>query len=519
MSNGDRPKKIVDFRTLIPCCGIVSTPCSLKHIRNGCLVAKLKSQFSDFLKDTVNLNQTRIANLETNVDALKRFIRQCAWEPTIRGFEEQGSWAHDTIIKPVDGGEFDADLLVMVDAVEGWSAADYVRTLGEVFAESPTYGDKAKTWDYCVTITYAGDRKVDLAPCIRDRLWEGSLEVCNRASGSFERSEPIEYTKWLRERNALSGGNSFRKVTRLLKYLRDIKTTFTCPSVLLTTLLGKQVEWWDKDTADFADVPTTLRTVMARLDNWLQARPTKPRVENPKLNSEDFASSWTDTQYSNFRSFINKYRGWIDEAYEEEDRTASIKAWRRIFGDAFAKGDEISVAASLDEGRSLVTNLLATTAHHADGIVDMVKSMGVSILPKWFYEPPHMQQPPWPAIGAISSSVQISASWQSSRHAAASNTVRRDDALPRKGGIWFDLTVNNGEQLPSGYRVQWRVTNTGTMAMALGNGRGGFYPPTSDNRRWEDLAYRGVHIVEAFILRRTDDVLVGKSPPFNVVIE
>ncbi len=481
-------------------------------------MTKLTSQFSDFLRDTVNLNQTRIGNLESNVDALKRFIRQCDWEPKIRGFEEQGSWAHDTIIKPVDGGEFDADLLVMVDAVEGWTAADYVRSLGEVFADSATYGDKAKTWDYCVTVTYAGERKVDLAPCVKDRLWEGSLEVCNRANDRFERSEPVEYTKWLRERNALSGGNSFRKVTRLLKYLRDIKTTFTCPSVLLTTLLGKQVEWYDKDSADFADVPTTLRTVMGRLDDWLQARPSLPRVENPKLSSEDFASVWTNTQYSNFRSFINKYRGWIDEAYEEDDRTASIKAWRRIFGDSFAKGEAIT-ANAIDENRSLTASLLASTAHHADGIVDIVKKLGVSILPSWFYAPPHMQRPPWPAIGSVSSNVQVFADWHPSRSGTASYSIKRDDSLPRKGGIWFDLRINGGEALPSGYRVQWRVTNTGTMALALGNGRGGFYPPTSGNRRWEELAYRGVHIVEAFIIRRSDESLVAQSPPFHVVIE
>ena len=482
-------------------------------------MAKLTSQFTDFLRDTVNLNQTRITNLENNVDALKRFIRQCTWEPRIRGFEEQGSWAHDTIIKPLDGAEFDADLLVMIDPVEGWTAADYVRSLGEVFAESATYCDKAKTWDYCVTITYAGERKVDLAPCVRDRLWEGSLEVCNRASDSFERSEPIEYTKWLRERNALSGGNSFRKVTRLLKYLRDIKTTFTCPSVLLTTLLGKQVEWYDKDSPDFADVPTTLRTVMGRLDDWLQARPGKPRVQNPKLSSEDFATAWTDAQYSNFRAFISKYRGWIDEAYEAEERGASIKAWRRIFGDEFAKGEAITATAALDEGRTLTATLLATTAQHADGIVDAVKKLGVSILPAWFYQPPHMQQPPWPALGIVSSNVQVLADWHASRAASAAHAIRHDEALPRRGGIWFDLTVNGGEALPTGYRVQWRVTNTGIMALALGAGRGGFYAPTSGNRRWEELAYRGVHIVEAFIIRRQDDILVAKSPPFNVIIE
>lgn len=482
-------------------------------------MAKLTTQFTDFLRDTVNLNDTRIASLESNVEALKRFIRQCDWEPRHRGFEEQGSWAHDTIIKPVDGGEFDADLLVMVDPVEGWTAADYVRTLGQAFAESATYADKVKTWDYCVTITYAGERKVDIAPCVKDRLWEGSLEVCNRKTDTFERSEPIEYTKWLRDRNALSGSNSFRKVTRLLKYLRDIKTTFTCPSILLTTLLGMQIEWYDKDSDDFADVPTTLRTVMGRLDAWLQARPTKPCVENPKLTSEDFASGWTDTQYANFRSFINKYRGWIDEAFEEEDRGTSITAWRRIFGDEFAKGELIKAAVKVDDEISLHASLLATTAHHADTLVDVVRKMGVAILPAWFDRPPHMQSPPWPALGTVSSNVRVHARWQTSRHAEASRTLCEDDVLPRRGGIWFDLTVDGGQPLSADYRVQWRVTNTGAMALSLRAGRGEFYAPTSGNRRWEDLSYRGVHIVEAFILRRRDDVLVAKSPPFHVVIE
>lgn len=480
---------------------------------------KLVSQFTDFLRDTVNLNQTRITNLENNVEALKNFVRQCEWVPKIRGFEEQGSWAHDTIIKPVDGGEFDADLLVMVDPVEGWTAKDYVQSLGKAFASSATYGDKTKTWDYCVTITYAGERKVDIAPCVNDRLREGNLEVCDRANDKFERSEPVEYTKWLRERNALSGSNSIRKVTRLLKYLRDIKTTFTCPSVLLTTLIGKQIEWYDKDSADFADVPTTLRTVIGRLDDWLQARPCKPVIENPKLISEDFASGWTDTQYSNFRSFIHKYRGWVDEAYEEENRTASIKAWRRIFGDDFAKGEEIRASKSVDEGMSFAASLLVSTAEHADAIVDAVRRMGVAILPSWFYTPPHMQLPQWPALPNLSSNVQVFATWHSGKNSTASKPVRNDDVLPRSGGIWFDAGINGGAELPSNFRVQWRVTNTGAMALALKAGRGGFYPPMIQNRRWEELSYRGVHIVEAFILRRADDVLVGKSPPFHVVIE
>ena len=37
--------------------------------------------------------------------------------------------------------------------------------------------------------------------------------------------------------------------------------------------------------------------------------------------------------------------------------------------------------------------------------------------------------------------------------------------------------------------------------------------------RWERLSYRGVHMVEAFLIRKSDDTLVGRSAPFYVVIE
>ena len=79
--------------------------------------------FDEFLNDTVNLNETRVKELEASTEAIKNAIRASNWLPRISGWMEQGSWAHKTIIKPVDQGEFDADLIVMVNPVEGWDAA------------------------------------------------------------------------------------------------------------------------------------------------------------------------------------------------------------------------------------------------------------------------------------------------------------------------------------------------------------------------------------------------------------
>lgn len=477
---------------------------------------KLVSDFQDFLRDAVNLNKTRIDLLDERVETIKSFLRDSDWEPTISTFIEQGSWAHDTIIRPVDGGEFDADLLVKVRPVDGWSAAQYVKDLGRVFLESGRYGDKTIVYDYCVTITYADDCKIDIAPLVMDREFQGTLEVCDKRNDRFHESQPVEYTRWIREKNGYSGNNSFRKATRLIKYIRDIKKRFSCQSVLLTTLIGHRIEWYDKDSSAFADTPSALQTVMGRLDDWLQARPEKPAVPNPSLASEDFADLWNDTQYANFRNFVNKYRKWIDDAVNATTRSDSIEKWRKVFGDDFAKGEDVKKAEA--SASQQVLAMLIEGAAHLDSLVDSVVDFGVNILPSKFRTPPHLQPPPWPPAEHISRNVQVFAEYRATRDSGRTHPVTSGEALPPRGGLWFDVRVNKFQTVPADCYVRWRVTNTGAVAIALKKGRGGFEKSTDGDRRWESLEYRGVHMTEAFIIRRADDRLVGFSEPFYVVI-
>lgn len=478
---------------------------------------KLVSDFKNFLDDTVNLNQTRIDLLSARVDAIKEFLRGSDWDPQILKFIEQGSWAHDTIIRPVDKGEFDADLLVKVKNVDGWSAAQYIKEIGRVFRESKRYGDMTVVYDFCVTITYADDCKIDIAPLVTDREFQGMLEVCNKRTDEFEESQPVEYTRWIKEKNGYSGNNSFRKATRLIKYIRDIKKRFSCQSVLLTTLIGHRISWWDKDSVDFADTPSALQTIMGRLDDWLQDHPDKPKVENPSLPSQDFADLWNDTQYSNFRSFVHKYRTWIDEAIEATSRADSVEKWRRVFGDEFAKGENVKKAEASVTERAHV--LLMDSAAHLDGLVDTVIDYGVGILPSIFNRPRHQQTPPWQMAETVSRNVQIFAEHSGTRAKGRGHRINSGEALLPRGGLWFDVRLNKFQPVPSDCYVRWRITNTGAAAMAQNCGRGGFEKPSEGDRRWEGLQYRGVHMAEAFIIRRSDDRVVGQSAPFYVVIK
>mgnify|MGYP005987459479 FL=1 len=473
--------------------------------------------FGEFLAESVNLNATRIAQLETRVEVIKTFLKESVWDPKISTFIEQGSWAHDTIIRPVDGGEFDADLLVKVKSVDGWSAAQYVKELGRVFQNSGRYGDKTQVYDYCVTITYADDCKIDIAPLVMDRQFQGTLEVCDKRSDSFNESQPIEYTRWIREKNGYSGNNSFRKATRLIKYIRDIKKRFSCPSILLTTLIGHRIEWFDKDSPAFADTPSALQAIMGRLDDWLQARPDKPIVENPSLTSEDFADLWNDSQYANFRNFVNKYRKWIDEAIVAETRSDSIEKWRRVFGDEFAKGENVKKAEAT--GALHVLTLLKDSAAHLDSLVEAVVDFGITILPAKFRSPSHLQVPQWQPAENVSRNVQVFAEYRASKGSGKKNRINSGEVLPPHGGLLFDVKINKFQGVPVGYYVRWRITNTGAVAIALKKGRGGFESPNEGNRRWESLEYRGVHMAEAFIIRRSDNRLAGYSEPFYVVVK
>lgn len=474
---------------------------------------KLVSHFRSFLTDTVNLNQTRLNLLNDSVEAVEKWVRASDWGPTIIKFVGQGSWAHETIIRPIEGAAFDADLVIYVKPKDGWEAKDYINELYKVLtADTSPYKDKARRYSHCVTIEYAGERKIDLTPCVRDRKWSSSGdEVCNRDANAFETSKPEEYTNWVVERNTLAGSNSFRKATRLLKYLRDIKTTFTCPSFLLTTLLGSHVHSGDKDSGNFDDPATALKTLMGRLDDWLQARPTLPEVLNPVMSSEVQSRVWDTTKYENFRDRINLYRGWIDDAYDEEDQSESIGKWRRLFGDDFAAGEAIEKAERINE-------VVEAGGVSTLDLVDVLKARGAIAIPAAYRSLPHIERPKWRQANDIRVTPIVRATLTTSNKAPL-HPVASLQPLRAGYGLDFVALQSNGLPLPAEYVIRWRVTNTGKVARAHKALRGDFYSSAVGNTRHEDLSYRGLHMVEAFVIRRRDDKLVGRSDPHYVLIE
>ena len=288
--------------------------------------------FNDFLKDEVDLNQSRLDRLNTSVAAVTEYLSK-----NLDGYEKverQGSYALRTIIKPTDENrEYDADVLLYMEYSSTKEPKDYINEVYSCLRENDVYAEKARRKTRCVVLDYAGDFHLDVVPCLISE--DEKQYICNNKTNDFEKTDGTGYRDWFNDKNGFTHGN-LKRVTRLLKYLRDHKGNFTAKSILLTTLIGNTVVG-ENDSENFNSLPDALKTVSNRINDFLQRNPTMPRISNPVLPEEDFTRHWDQKKYENFRKLFNVYNDKINAAYNAVDHDDSIDKWREVFGDDFGR--------------------------------------------------------------------------------------------------------------------------------------------------------------------------------------
>ena len=293
--------------------------------------------FQEFLSEEVNLNPTRLQRLDSSSSAVDTFLsgNLDLYEKT----ERQGSYGLKTIIKPVGTREYDADLLLYMTYDEDKEPKDYINDVYDCLKGNDNYKDKVHRRTRCVYIDYAGDFHLDLVPCITQQNWltqEEEYFICNNKENEFELTDGTGYRDWFNEKTRITNGN-LKRVTRLLKFLRDHKGNFSVKSILLTTLIGNNVYASDECGEDFKDIPTSLKTISNRINNFLQANIFMPEICNPVLTTESFTRHWDQDKYRHFREMFDLYNSKINEAFDATDHNTSVKKWRKLFGDKFGE--------------------------------------------------------------------------------------------------------------------------------------------------------------------------------------
>lgn len=301
--------------------------------------------FKDFLRDEVNINQTRIDTLESRVESVYTAL---AADPNIGsiigGKVPQGSWPHKLIIKPQVDHEFDADFLLEMRHQDGWDPKQYRNEVYNALHRHPRHskqdhGRKCR----CVWLRYAPENGVgchlDIVPFVT--LPDGRRVIVNGDDNVWEpgfgSTDPDVFTRWVRRRDELTDRN-FRKVVRLMKYLKRERGSFNgVKSVILTTLLGEQVTEISAIYAGrYTNVPTALLNIVGDLDSYLQRQgDSPPHLPNPSGDGTNFDHRWTPATFRNFRSRIESIANQMESAYYETDADKSAAAWQELFGVRF----------------------------------------------------------------------------------------------------------------------------------------------------------------------------------------
>ena len=106
-------------------------------------------EFNKFLASEVNLDQGQRTRLNQRLRAVNEFLSQ-ALDSYVK-HERQGSYALDTIIRPVFGTEYDTDILVFLKYRRGRKARSYMDEMHEALGGHKNYADKLQRKTRAIT--------------------------------------------------------------------------------------------------------------------------------------------------------------------------------------------------------------------------------------------------------------------------------------------------------------------------------------------------------------------------------
>ncbi|WP_280483617.1 SMODS domain-containing nucleotidyltransferase [Nocardia farcinica] len=438
----------------------------------------VQSYFDAFL-GKISLGQTQIDRIKSASDTLITFLSD-RYELTTDDVFLQGSYANGTAVKPVDGGEYDVDI-VCICASEDQTAEDAIDSLYDVLESHGRYKGRLKPKQPCIRIEYADDEigqfhvdVVPVRPCQTDD--EAPLDAPRKASG-WHATAPNEYTTWCEQQGA-----HFRQTVQMLKRWRDEHQNVrgAIKSIVLQVLISEHLPAFASNDAErVAQTILGLHNVLSKLD-------APPAVWNPVLKSENLAARWTSDSFRNFKRELAEAAELVTTAVQTEDLIEAIDSWRGLFGEAFP-----AVA------KDVFAVELADWSH-----AKSPETRG------WYeYLDPRYK-------------VSIRAWSQLGKRG-------RRAWYPNDGPLLFTgryIEFKADRSGPTGASVWWRVTNTGNHARVKKGLRGDFLQAQGLNdklssdpeRHWETTAYTGTHLVEVFLVVGTR--VVARSEPFKVNI-
>jgi hypothetical protein len=249
-------------------------------------------------------------------------------------FALQGSFEMDTIINPIEKGDYDIDdgVYFDVDTIPEETPITFHRW---IYESIKGYTDNIIDKNPCVRVIFSDGHNVDLTIYYQIK-YENHPKLAHKADGWIE-SDPQEFIKWFEDNM-----DSDQQLKRIVRYIKAwaYNKAGTMPSGLILTILATQnIVFDNRDDIAF------LKTVK-KIKNWLDIafvcfRPTTPSYE-------DLLKNYSTTNREYFKNSINS----LIESGEQAVQGISFKDayfnWKKHFGDRFS-GTSVDVGLQAEE--------------------------------------------------------------------------------------------------------------------------------------------------------------------------
>lgn len=318
---------------------------------------KLKDYFKKFVGN-ISLNPTRINRIESAVNSWEtKFKEDEELKDIFVDYYTQGSYSTETGIRPKNDGEFDVDVVLVLDIDENENPKTVLHKIKDRIKNHKDFVDRVKVKDRCVRIDYAKDFHVDVVPAF---TYSNCIKIPSKKEGEWTKSNPAGFTEWCNNINVKSD-YYFANTVKILKHWRDSKVgEDTAPkSILLTTLIGNA---HIKKPSIAETLVETLKVMHQDLESLIEGLiedDDVPFVANPSLSEENLARNWTKLKAQRFLNKLSKLKDDCQAAMDETDKEESIKLWQAIFGSSYfpsTLGDANNMAKSILAGSVLVSS-------------------------------------------------------------------------------------------------------------------------------------------------------------------
>lgn len=321
------------------------------------MLLKLNDYFKKF-EGNISLNPTRVNRIESAVNSWEiKFKEDEELKGIFIDYYTQGSYSTKTGIRPKNDGEFDVDVVLVLDIDENQDPKIILNKIKDRIKSHKEFEDRVKVKDRCVRIDYAKDFHVDVVPAF---TYSDYIKIPSKKDGEWTKSNPAGFTEWCNEINVKSD-SYFSNTVKILKYWRDEKVgEDTAPkSILITTLIGNA---HTKKPSIAETLVETLKVMQQELESLIEELDDDedvPFVANPSLLDENLARNWTKLKAQRFLNKLSKLKDDCEAAMDESNKEESIKLWQVIFGSSYfpsTLGDSNNMAKNILAGSVLVSS-------------------------------------------------------------------------------------------------------------------------------------------------------------------